>query len=200
MEDRRIKRTRRQIEKSYLELLDEKPMDRITVKDICDRADINRCTFYAHYENIGLLNQEMKSRFSDQLIEAISLYHYDSAPAQAMDALFDVIRDNEKLYLLSVRGGMSTSGLKKFTDWFEQRTNINWKRDSYLNEEERREVMSFIAGGTNSIILQWIDDGRKIPEETVKQLVAGCILDGLHCFIHHPSSRKPAGIDSGAGH
>ena len=49
--DRRVKYTQMVLNESLLEVLREKPLSRITVKEICDRADINRSTYYAHYDN-----------------------------------------------------------------------------------------------------------------------------------------------------
>ena len=45
-------RSRRLIHQAFLELLREKPFEKITVTDIVNRADINRSTFYAHYPDV----------------------------------------------------------------------------------------------------------------------------------------------------
>lgn len=50
--DARVRYTRRMIETSFLELLEEKPVSRITVTQLCERAQINRATFYKHYLDI----------------------------------------------------------------------------------------------------------------------------------------------------
>ena len=48
VQDRRIRRTRRQLQRAMLELLQEKDVRSITVQEMTQRADINRGTFYAH--------------------------------------------------------------------------------------------------------------------------------------------------------
>ncbi len=56
--DRRVKYTKMVLKQSLLELMEEKPIGKITVTDICRTADINRNTFYVHYASpIDLLSQ-----------------------------------------------------------------------------------------------------------------------------------------------
>ncbi|BAS27295.1 TetR/AcrR family transcriptional regulator [Limnochorda pilosa] len=50
--DRRKSRTRRLLRQALVELIDEEGLDRITVSSLCERADINRGTFYLHYRDI----------------------------------------------------------------------------------------------------------------------------------------------------
>ena len=47
--NRRVQFTKTALRDAMLELISEKPLTSITVKDVCARADINRSTFYLHY-------------------------------------------------------------------------------------------------------------------------------------------------------
>ena len=47
--DRRVQYTRRTLQESLVALMQEKPLQKISVKEICARADINRSTFYVHF-------------------------------------------------------------------------------------------------------------------------------------------------------
>ena len=51
-ENRRVKYSKKLIQDSLLQLLQEKPLEKITVKELCERADVNRGTFYRYYEDI----------------------------------------------------------------------------------------------------------------------------------------------------
>ena len=51
---------------ALLTLLDEKPFESLSVKEICDRADVNRSTFYLHYDNVNdLLTEAMEAVYAD---------------------------------------------------------------------------------------------------------------------------------------
>ena len=56
--NRRTAYTKTAIRRTFFELLEEKDFDKISVREICQRADINRSTFYRHYD---YLNALMKS-------------------------------------------------------------------------------------------------------------------------------------------
>ncbi len=72
MGDRRIHKTKNAVKKAFEELLHEKDFDRITVTEICDKADISRITFYAHYEDKFAMIDEI---FSDMLDWATERYY-----------------------------------------------------------------------------------------------------------------------------
>ena len=58
--DIRVKKTKRAIQKAFIDLLREKPIEKITVKEIAERAEINKTTFYSHYETLDALIAEME--------------------------------------------------------------------------------------------------------------------------------------------
>ena len=62
-------RSRRLIHQAFLELLREKPFEKITVTDIVNRADINRSTFYAHYPDVrGLVEALVEKGLNESLM------------------------------------------------------------------------------------------------------------------------------------
>ncbi|HCA30580.1 MAG TPA: TetR/AcrR family transcriptional regulator, partial [Ruminococcaceae bacterium] len=50
-ESRKTRYTRMVLQDSLLELMKNKPISKITIKELCETADINRTTFYAHYRD-----------------------------------------------------------------------------------------------------------------------------------------------------
>ena len=66
--DIRIEKTERAIKQAFMELRAEKPLEKIRVKELCDRACINKSTFYAHYQDIYALANAME----DEMVEAVA--------------------------------------------------------------------------------------------------------------------------------
>ena len=67
MEDLRVIKTKSSIKGAFIELVEEKGFDNVTVKDICSKALINRNTFYLHYyDKVDLLNKIASEVFSEQ--------------------------------------------------------------------------------------------------------------------------------------
>ena len=70
--DKRIIRTRQWLSKAFLELLEEKGLQKMTVQDITERANVNRATFYAHYEDkYDLFNTIIDHTFQQKLASKI---------------------------------------------------------------------------------------------------------------------------------
>ena len=57
------------IDQAFLKLLEQKDMEYITVKEICEAAGVNRSTFYLHYETIGDLLAESVQYMNEQFLE-----------------------------------------------------------------------------------------------------------------------------------
>ena len=76
--DIRIEKTERAIRNAFLELRAAKPLEKITVKELCSLACINKSTFYSHYEDIYALSQmlesEQESPFKDPDVFTRNLY------------------------------------------------------------------------------------------------------------------------------
>jgi AcrR family transcriptional regulator len=82
-DDRRILRTRRTLTNALLSLLSERSWDELSVQDICDRADIGRSTFYAHFRN----KEELLASGFNNLREMLqaSPRSEDAAPRRRFD-------------------------------------------------------------------------------------------------------------------
>lgn len=60
-EDRRVRKSKRAIKQAFIQLLKENNLDRITIQQISDLADVNRGTFYLNYEDKYALLDEMEN-------------------------------------------------------------------------------------------------------------------------------------------
>ena len=68
-QDRRITKTRKAIYQAFLQLLNQKDYEAITVQEIIDLADVGRSTFYSHYESKELLLDELCQKLFHHLFE-----------------------------------------------------------------------------------------------------------------------------------
>ena len=69
-ESRRVKMTKRLMKEALIDLMDQKPLEKITVTEICKIADVNRSTFYAYYEDTRALMLEIE----DEVLEHVTVY------------------------------------------------------------------------------------------------------------------------------
>jgi AcrR family transcriptional regulator len=96
-EDRRIARTRRLLKAALIELIDEQAYEKITIRDITDRADIGYATFFRHYDGVDDLMLEIFSGIIEEL-ESLPGTHGEDYFEQEGYQLFEHVAKNRSLY------------------------------------------------------------------------------------------------------
>lgn len=86
--DRRIRYTRYALQNALIVCMQQKPFNRITVREICETADINRSTFYMHYKDIYELLDEIEEQVYQE-IDAI--FSKESPSIHNMEQLLDYV-------------------------------------------------------------------------------------------------------------
>lgn len=95
--DRRIKRTRTAVFNAVLDLMVEKDTNKITVLELCKRADINKSTFYLHYKSMDDCLQNCFQAIMDGIVEIskrINYYDIKKDPEPAVSVLLDEAEKN----------------------------------------------------------------------------------------------------------
>lgn len=80
--DKRIIRTRKLIKHTMIELMQEKEVQNITVTDICNRAELNRGTFYTYYQDVYSLVSEIENEILDDIthiLDSAAESHWETA-------------------------------------------------------------------------------------------------------------------------
>ena len=81
--DLREKKTKRSIQNSFLQLRAHKPLERITVKELSELAEISKATFYLHYKDIYDLSEHLQNEVIQKILDTITHPElFLSAPAQ----------------------------------------------------------------------------------------------------------------------
>ena len=89
--DLRQQRTRRNIVNAFLTLRNEKPLEKITIRELAEKASIHKATFYLHYHDMYELSESLETEVIDDILNGLS------DPAML---LTDADRFNEELYCL----------------------------------------------------------------------------------------------------
>lgn len=95
--DRRIKRTRSAVFNAVLDLMVEKETSKITVLELCKRADINKSTFYLHYKSMDDCLQSCFETIMNGVVEVSKRINYNDIkynPAPAVERLLDEVEKN----------------------------------------------------------------------------------------------------------
>jgi AcrR family transcriptional regulator len=111
--DLRIQKTLKGIREAFTELSKTRPVDKITVKELCEKALINKATFYFHYKNIDELLEEIEDEFVEKLaggIDYTDLFFTD--PEQFILRLWRTFRGiPDARFLMNGRRGFDLLGI-----------------------------------------------------------------------------------------
>ena len=179
--DHRTKYTRKVICDSFLEILETTPIQRITVKAICEKADINRSTFYRYYKDPYDLLDQLMEELWESLLQEISETSRKTVK-QGLEDMFLAIK-NERIHyitLLSVNTG---------TDYYQQMTNRSFEilksgfqnRRPGLSEIQLRWMYTYITQGILAVVVDWYQRGMS---ESPKEMA--CFTTELvQCVLEH---------------
>lgn len=165
--NRRVIMTKRLLKDSLVECMKKKPIHSISIKEICDRAQVNRSTFYRHYDTQFDLYDDIISDVVNDILD-ISQKHKDDHSEIMVDILTYIETHRDMcLTLLSENGSLSIG--ETFSDLV---TNV---LANLSQENERSEmdtyVVQFISAGVASIVWKWLNSEERIPAKRLARII-----------------------------
>lgn len=118
-EDRRVRRTQKLLKESLVQLMSEKAFKDITIKDITERADLNRGTFYLHYSDTYDLLTAMENGVLEDFQEMITAYMPSRPGNGLMPVLLPIVHyivENEQICKNLFENNVSNEFVTKFKE------------------------------------------------------------------------------------
>ena len=182
-EDLRVRRTIEAIKKAFEELICETDYEKIKVTELCQRAMINKKTFYVYYPTLDDLLAEMQLEMSSGYIERVKNF-------KLPDELDKV---NREFFLFSEEQGLAYEKITCAGSYnYIRQQMINkvmdatWhksKRFMALDEHSRSLLVNYINTVSIGSYRQWVADGKKIPLEKMIELANKLICGGVNGFF-----------------
>ena len=174
---RRQRMTIRLLEEAYLELLDEE--SEVTVAALCDRADVNRTTFYRYFSDMEAFTEEMRSALFSKffsLLDGIELdtpaFSRDLSRRKILEAL-EITEKNEKLCRVLLVDGSSDLAVRSLE---EHLTLLRDTARAGCGEEEADLCYAAVCGAIARLWVRWIDGRFSVPKEKMVLLIEGILL------------------------
>lgn len=155
--DARVRYTERILKESFLAVLREKPVNKITVKEVCELAEINRATFYAHYSDCFALMESIEEELVDAFSQ--SLKHTDSLmESGVIEAIYEMIDQHKEACQVLIFNGASNSILGKMVSRIrEERINIWRKHLKHASDEELEMLYTHLSNGLMHVVVGGYD-------------------------------------------
>ena len=183
LEDRRVRRTKQLIKQSLIELMHEKPFKDITVKDITERADLNRGTFYLHYVDI----YDLLSKIEDETLQAIEEMMLDyrckiNMPScyELLDELFSYIEDNRDLFEVLLHSQSEGIFLNKL-QYLIKTMGLDLMNMIYKDTSRPHYCyfLLFVLNGVLGVTEQWFNNGMDMSSTEMATMIDHFIMDGI---------------------
>ena len=170
--DLRTRYTRQVITDAFLQLLRQKPVERITVKEVCALAQINRSTFYRQYKDCFDLMEQLEQR-GLELLEELLQATQAQGTAATMTSLLCALRDNDSLLGIMARQNQDERFLYAMVGRCFRYMNTRQENMAIAaNETQQNMRNAFLAAGVGGIIQYWLRSGMQTEPGQVAAVIA----------------------------
>lgn len=157
---------------ALMDLLKEKgSVAKISVRELCDRAELNRSTFYAHYNEPNDLLMEIETELLDATEEHLKKIgeENDAGAHKYILSFLQYIKQNDKQF----RTLLIDSANPEFRSRFMQQSIIQFVENLRIElpKELEQYIFSYILNGSTGIIIQWIRSDYAVNENEIVNLL-----------------------------
>ena len=181
-EDIRVKKTIRNIHQAFIELFKEKDLEKITVKELVEKSEISKKTFYRYYTSIDNLFLEIQHKITEEYIEKFSSCNFPEDLKIIIKEFFYFSEIYGKAHDKIISDLKYEYTLQKMVNNIMKKT---WEQSIFFKETDpyvRNIIFSFVTSSILSSYKQWIDDGKKVPLTDFINVIENLIGNGIKSF------------------
>ena len=181
--DRRIRKTRRVIRQCLTELLKTKRIQDITVREISEKADINRGTFYLHYRDIFDLMEQIENELLEELEDVLNHFKASdllSNPALVFTRVFHLVKENSDMVSILIGQNGDINFVNRLKDIVREKCLKDWMEVFRSGNAAAFDAFSsFIVSGCIGLVQYWLQTGLKETPEQMAKLTEHIITKGI---------------------
>jgi len=173
--NQRFHETEIRMESTMLELMKDTEFEKITVKRICEKAKVNRSTFYAHFIDIYDMLDKMERELRKELLES---YGDKSEHQIFSEESFIQFLKHIKKHKYFYRINLQTRKSFPLKQGYEELWKIIKLRCEQAGVKADEEVMYYFINfqaGFTMVLKHWVDTDCKISEYAVAAIIKNCI-------------------------
>ena len=181
--DRRVRKTREVLRKNLINLMKVKNINSITVKELCEKADINRGTFYLHYKDVFHMLEEIEKELFEEFQDVILSHEISPNKIETKPILEDIytfIAQNSDFCMVVLCENGDMDFVKKIVSLIYEKGYSDWSSIFKTKDKDLFDkYYSFILYGAIGLIDYWLRNGLKESPEHMAILTENIILNGL---------------------
>lgn len=170
--DIRVRYTQMIIKKSFVELLRTKHISKITVKEICELSQINRSTFYKHYQDVYALMEGITEEMNEEFRKVIENSRKLGIKYAVIETL-EKIKQEKDTYLPIFSEYSDINLIRKcITHCYDMLAEEGANIFEEFSAEKREQIMGFLSWGGAGMLRTWMENGMEQPTHEVADLIA----------------------------
>lgn len=164
------------MDEAFLLLLEQKEYDTITVKEICQKAGVNRSTFYLHYETMNDLLEETVGMINDCFKASLSSVPTDDPSKVVLTSekylrpYLNLIKENRRAYKVIHQKDPLFDSQKTFESFYQSIFSPALTHFG-VSEKDKKYVFAFYTQGTVAIIGKWLEDNCRDDIDMIIDLI-----------------------------
>lgn len=169
------------MDEALLSLIQKKDYTYITVKEICEKAGVNRSTFYLHYETMDDLLQEslsylfskfkMKYDSSAQVkVDSDSLGNLYLITPEYIIPYLEFLYENKQIFMTAIKKPAIFEVSKHYDEMYSGIFNPILERFG-VEPGERKYILTYHISGMHAIIIEWVKNGCKESAQYIADLL-----------------------------
>ena len=158
-EDRRVRRTKKLLSQGLIELMQQKQVKDITVRELADLVDVNRGTFYLYYREIFDMLERLEEELFEQLNAVILAHKGEPILTHArpmLKDLFRIVAENKEICSVLLSDNGDIKFLQKLSDVIQEKLRMDWLNGYVENETEFEYRYAFGALGFIGLLRTWL--------------------------------------------
>ena len=171
---------------AYAKALSTTQYERITIKEVCSLAGINRSTFYRYYQCLGEIESEIENyvltRFQ-RICDCTPLDDLLYGRKAFIERVSEELKGDAEFYLLLLLTDRIVVFIERINETIQEIFKEAVCNNTKLSSEEGGIMLTFIIGGRIAVFRRWILNGFIPSEEVISSVVEKLSLMGLKDFV-----------------
>ena len=191
--DRRVRKTKSQLKTGLAQLMREKSIREITVKELVDAVDINRSTFYLHYSDIPGLLAEVENEMMEEMQRAIREHPIDPGKDSVyyfIQDLFHVLDENRQIASALVGPHGDIGFVHKLEQLLEEKSRESLAALVPEKSGEMKYFYSYCLNGCLGFVKTWLETGEKEPPEYAAEMAYRMVVSSVTAFYDTKEGRE----------
>ena len=182
--DHRTRVTKILIRKAFTDLLKKKPIQSISIKELCEAAQINRGTFYTHkadiYDLLEKMEEEMMEDFQKALEPLLSMEPEGLTPVKITTGIFQCLKENADICTVTLGDFGDKEFALRLINLGREKCVETYSR--YFETATPKQIeffYAFVSAGCIGLLQKWLAEGMVTSAEEIAEMAENIMMFGM---------------------